>query len=83
MPQQEGQFLFRINDFDVDHVERKVQRKASGASVAFYAGPEDEWRSNPANFAMHRNLGSLDAANTASFDAGALAAALAAGMKCR
>ena len=83
MPKQEGRFLFSINDFDVDNVKREVRHIASGASIAFYPGPEDEWHANLANFAMHRNLGSLDPADAADFDIGALAAAMAAGMKCR
>jgi len=75
--------MFGPAAFDVDNAKREVRHRATGASVAFYAGPEEDWRANPGNFAMHRKLGSLDSSDITSFDAGALSAAVAAGMKSR
>jgi hypothetical protein len=75
--------MFSLAAFDVDNAKREVHHRASGASVAFYAGPEEDWRACPGNFAMHRHLGSLDLSDIPRFDAGALAAAVTAGMKSR
>jgi hypothetical protein len=82
MRRLEGTALFGLDDFDVDTAKREVRHRASGASVAFYPCSEEDWRASPSNFAMQRNVGSLDPSDTANFDAGALAAALAAGMRC-
>ena len=69
--------MFSLAAFDVDNEKREVCHRASGASVAFYACPEEDWRANPGNFAMHRKLGSLDSSDITSFDAGALSAPVA------
>jgi len=78
-----GGTMFSLAAFDVDNEKREVCHRASGASVAFYACPEEDWRACPGNFAMHRHLGSLDSSDIPRFDAGALAAAVTAGMKSR